>query len=306
MDYPKSVPSVGLVNGKFVDENPVTGTPGSLIPAAWGNGVTQEILNVLAAAGIVADEAKNDQLAAAIAALVDWSKLKNKPTTLQGYGITNALQVGVLSQQFPSLAAPAPGGTEGLGMGGAMQIREAQGVGNTKTDFEYAPRVVFHWQGMLSRDLAMTTTGELRWGGAKVWTSTLFDPATKANAVDVTNALATKASKAELLALTSSLDMSTAGRLTLPTASGNFILQWCEGPLCSTEGTPYPAVNFPVAFPGTCVFAGAFTRSTTDNTQSDQIFQVSSWDRLGVKLFPQWFGTGTQGLVRPLIFAIGQ
>ncbi|PGR44779.1 phage tail protein, partial [Bacillus cereus] len=40
MDYPKSVPSVGLVDGRFVDENPVAGTPGSLIPAVWGNSVT--------------------------------------------------------------------------------------------------------------------------------------------------------------------------------------------------------------------------------------------------------------------------
>ncbi|KGS11457.1 hypothetical protein OA77_27035, partial [Pseudomonas coronafaciens] len=66
MDYPKSVPSVGLVSGKFVDENPATGTPGSLIPAAWGNSVTQEILNAMAAGGELPDETKTDQLATAI------------------------------------------------------------------------------------------------------------------------------------------------------------------------------------------------------------------------------------------------
>nr|WP_024674765.1 pyocin knob domain-containing protein [Pseudomonas syringae] len=66
MDYPKSVPSVGLVSGKFVDENPTTGTPGSLIPAAWGNSVTQEILNAMAAGGELPDENRTDQLAAAI------------------------------------------------------------------------------------------------------------------------------------------------------------------------------------------------------------------------------------------------
>ncbi|SFY27004.1 MULTISPECIES: phage tail protein [unclassified Pseudomonas] len=66
MDYPKSVPSAGLVNGKFVDENPLTGTPGSLIPAAWGNGVTQEILNVINAGELTPDETRNDQLLQAI------------------------------------------------------------------------------------------------------------------------------------------------------------------------------------------------------------------------------------------------
>lgn len=66
MDYPKSVPSVGLVSGKFVDENPATGTPGSLIPAKWGNSVTQEILNAMAAGGELPDETRTDQLASAI------------------------------------------------------------------------------------------------------------------------------------------------------------------------------------------------------------------------------------------------
>ncbi|KIQ56824.1 phage tail protein, partial [Pseudomonas fluorescens] len=55
-----------MVNGKFVDENPLTGTPGSLIPAAWGNGVTQEIVNVIKAGDLTPDETQNDQLLEAI------------------------------------------------------------------------------------------------------------------------------------------------------------------------------------------------------------------------------------------------
>ena len=31
MDYPKSVPTFGLVDGRFVDENPIAGTPESSI-----------------------------------------------------------------------------------------------------------------------------------------------------------------------------------------------------------------------------------------------------------------------------------
>lgn len=70
MDYPKSVPSVGLVDGRFVDENPVAGTPGSLIPAVWGNNVTQEIVNVITGGGLVASEADTGQLLKAIRSIV--------------------------------------------------------------------------------------------------------------------------------------------------------------------------------------------------------------------------------------------
>lgn len=66
MDYPKSVPSVGLVNGQFADEDPIAGKPGSLIPATWGNSVTQEILNVVQAAGMTPNESSNNQLLSAL------------------------------------------------------------------------------------------------------------------------------------------------------------------------------------------------------------------------------------------------
>lgn len=88
MDYPKSVPSVGLVNGKFVDENPVTGTPGSLIPAVWGNSVTQELLGVITGAGMVPDEADLGQLILAVrkinqSGLVDYAV--DTGTTVNAY-----------------------------------------------------------------------------------------------------------------------------------------------------------------------------------------------------------------------------
>ena len=70
MDYPKSVPGVGLVGGKFIDENVQTGQQGSLIPAAWGNAVTDEILAVIAGAGLTPSESAYDQLLEAIDTLI--------------------------------------------------------------------------------------------------------------------------------------------------------------------------------------------------------------------------------------------
>jgi len=84
VDYPKSVPGVGLASGKFVDENPATGTPGSLIPAQWGNSVTQEILNVILGAGLVPNEEDVTQLHRAILGLAasDYKKSVRCATTV--------------------------------------------------------------------------------------------------------------------------------------------------------------------------------------------------------------------------------
>lgn len=70
MDYPKSAPGIGLVGGKFIDENVQTGQQGSLIPAAWGNAVTDEILAVIAGAGLIPNESAYDQLLEAIETLI--------------------------------------------------------------------------------------------------------------------------------------------------------------------------------------------------------------------------------------------
>ncbi|WP_282412254.1 hypothetical protein [Pseudomonas sp. PS01299] len=100
MDYPKSVPSVGLAGGRFVDEDPLVGTPGSLIPAQWGNATTDEILNVILAAGLTPDEVNNTQLVSAI------RLIQKQPVLIADTGAANAYS----AINAPALSAfPASG-----------------------------------------------------------------------------------------------------------------------------------------------------------------------------------------------------
>ncbi len=103
------------------------------------------------------------------------------PTTLDGYGITDALRVGTPSDQRPSLFADRTGGDTGNGIGGALEIREAQLKEGASQAFEYAPRIMFHWKTVAARALAMGAGGGLFWGGQQVFTAADFNPANKAD-----------------------------------------------------------------------------------------------------------------------------
>lgn len=102
--------------------------------------------------------------------------------------------------------------------------------------------------------------------------------------------------------------LSSDGYITLPLiisgAKTNVILQWVSGPNAGAETVNYPNITFPVTFPNACLFAAPFTVGN-NSTSADQIFQAVSWTTSTVKVFPQWFGTGSQGLVHPIILALG-
>ena len=101
MDFPKSVPNIGLVGGVFVDEDQLAGTPGSLIPSAWGNAITQEVLNVIGAAGLTPSEADLTQLLSAIRKLSQSGATNYAADT----GSVNVFTVPYV----PAIAAPTDG-----------------------------------------------------------------------------------------------------------------------------------------------------------------------------------------------------
>ena len=108
-----------------------------------------------------------------------WSKIGGgKPTTLAGYGITDALKVGETVLQRPSLAAPVPG--SGLD-GGALEIREVQKAANGAVLPSYSPGILFHWAGVASGLLAMDTEAVLSWQGKRIWDAGSFNPNSKAD-----------------------------------------------------------------------------------------------------------------------------
>lgn len=197
MDYPKSVPNVGLVNGKFVDENTTTGQIGSLIPASWGNGVTDELLNVIRAGGKQPAENNNDQLLGAINSIVRAAiPPKENKTTLAEYGINDAytkaqtdgelnkcIKVGqdvpaysnpTFNSNLSSDIASIPGNT------GSMEISGGTG--------EASAVIAFHRPGKFASYFGLDTDNQWKVGGWSMgknayvlWHAGNFNPATKAD-----------------------------------------------------------------------------------------------------------------------------
>lgn len=98
---------------------------------------------------------------------LSWNKItSDKPTTLAGYGISNALRVDIPSKQHPVLAAAA---ASSFYYDSAMEIREANLVEDTQRGFEHAPSIAFHWAKVAARKLAMDNQGDLYWGSARVY-----------------------------------------------------------------------------------------------------------------------------------------
>lgn len=174
MDYPKSVPNVGLVNGKFVDENTTTGQVGSLIPASWGNAVTDELLSVIRAGGKNPEENNNGQLLGAIDSIVKTAipPVENR-TTLADYGINDAYTKSYtdgelskcikLGQKISAYSNPTFNSNSSYsiasipGHTGAMEINGGTG--------EASAVIAFHRPGSFASYFGLDTDNQFKVGG---------------------------------------------------------------------------------------------------------------------------------------------
>ncbi|WP_343822170.1 hypothetical protein, partial [Castellaniella daejeonensis] len=116
MDYPKSVPGVGLVGGRFVDDDPVTGQVGSLIASAWANGLMDELLAILDHASITPDENVLNQLQQAIwtpasEAFAGVAALATVAEALAGLDGQKIITSATLAAVIDALPAGVPGAT---------------------------------------------------------------------------------------------------------------------------------------------------------------------------------------------------
>lgn len=153
---------IGTPDGLFHDGNPATGELGTIVSALWLNAVQgttisvqSELLSVLSGAGVAVDPTKVNQVLDAIKKIAWGGSGTARPTTLAGYGITDALpriDTPITHQDWNQLFSPglfsvvnADGpNCPAAGMGGVLLVAEAiDGLGVTQLYMAHASSQVW-------------------------------------------------------------------------------------------------------------------------------------------------------------------
>jgi len=88
--------STSTANGakEFTNGQPGTGVDATVITAEWLNAIQRELVNLVLGGGLTIVPGDDSQVLTAIQAIqltaVTWAKLGGKPTTVSGFGITDA------------------------------------------------------------------------------------------------------------------------------------------------------------------------------------------------------------------------
>lgn len=287
MDFPRSVPSVGLVDGKFADEDPLAGTPGSLIPSAWGNAITLEVLSVIEAAGLEPNEEITDQLLQAIETLV----------TSASPGSATELQAGVAKIATSQDMAD---GTDDGKIATAKKIKVwFANVMNQATES------AFGWAKVATQTQANSGADDFAFITSKKLSGTIA--ALIVQATETISGIAKLATQSQTNDGTDDATIVTPkklvggfsilieenGYISFPLWLGSFKLQWGQ----ESPGSPTVSIrsNFPIAFASNCYGIVTSTTTTGTNGQADSAYPVTSKNATGFNTFRQDYNTVNVG-----------
>lgn len=237
---------VGTSDGQFHDGNPATGAVGTILSAAWLNGVQaavraaqEEIIAVLDASGIVISPDQSNQLLRAIR-MVAWGNADERPDTLSGYGIADAVPTKMVSvSSFDDSAVTESGfamvtisaGGEGQSPTGVAGQFLVMSIGGRALTAAKAQLAIDRGTGLIYRRFMNNEAA-----GWSVWKQSA-DAATTLAGYGITDAVAL----AQFTGVNQLL--SGNGYQRLP---GGLVLQW--GQIANANGV----VTFPIAFPNGC------------------------------------------------------
>lgn len=215
---------------------------------------------------------------------LDWSKISTgKPTTLNGYGITDAVAASAFT--WANLANK-PSSLAGYGISTATQVEAEAGTEDTKPTTSLR---VFQ----AIRSATAKATEALR-GVLRVGTQGEVDAGT----------LDDVAVTPKKLRWGFTASMTVNGYIALPSWLGGLIFQWFTGPtrLLNTAGNTSATESYPIAFPNGC-FIGLATHGGTTRALSSSV-SISSLSTSNCVI--QYENTRTDQGVSASVFLIGR
>lgn len=184
--------------GEFTEGNPGAGAAATLLKSGWFNTVQRELIALVVGAGLALNKDDDTQVFKAVKALAgvaaDFLKLKNLPTTLNGYGITDGFAVSMVGSDYNAI------GKTGLYLFGSSSTANRPVGFNGTAAFAHLSADGYGF--VLSYDLGTDGIAfrKVMPGGFGpwriIWHAGNFDPSAKADKTAVTESLSFKANSA--------------------------------------------------------------------------------------------------------------
>ncbi|MGY2505304.1 hypothetical protein ACW9HV_30615, partial [Pseudomonas azotoformans] len=315
---------------EFTKGQPGSGVDATIITADWLNAIQRELVNLVLAGGMTVVPGDDSQILKAIQAIqnlaVTWEKLSGRPSTVSGFGITDAFTktetASAIQGAISALVGSSPAALDTLNelaaalgndpnfattMTNALANKAAkattlsgygiqvatQGEAEAQSDQDNSkPMTALRvWQAIAAR---VSQATEVAFGWAKIATQNLTD-----TGVDDKTIVTPKKLRGGFSIMT-----GPAGYIAFPSWLGGFIFLWNTGVAASAEGSQ--TITYPVSLTDSVWIHHVSTHIDADNTGANGSYQTVGAPGLSsCRVFMQ--GMNTMGVaISPKLFLLGK